>query len=55
MSFKDFLKNWHQVQICHLSASSFSDEINDAADVSYLSNNLNTSTIKISLSNNIKD
>jgi hypothetical protein len=34
MSFKDFLSNWHQVQICHLSASSFSDEINDATDVS---------------------
>jgi hypothetical protein len=36
MSFKDFLNNWHQVQICHLSASSFSDEISDASDVSYL-------------------
>ena len=33
MSFQDFLLNWHIVQICHLSASSFSDEINQEENV----------------------
>lgn len=36
MSFEDFLTSWHTVQICHLSADSFSGEIEKANDVIYL-------------------
>lgn len=33
MSFEDFLQIWDAVQICHLSADSFSDEILEKEDV----------------------
>lgn len=37
MSFEDFLANWHSVEICHLSAESFSEEIEEADDFSTFS------------------
>ena len=33
MSFSDFVTNWHTVQICHLSAETFSGELADPSDV----------------------
>ncbi len=29
MSFEDFTKNYEQIQICHLSANSYSSELRD--------------------------
>ncbi|CAF0859466.1 unnamed protein product [Brachionus calyciflorus] len=37
MSYKDFLTNWHQVQICHLSVDCFSGEIEKANDIGCMS------------------
>ena len=47
MSFDDFLANWDTVEICHLSADSFSDEIADADDVNSIKffNNVKSSHI----------
>jgi hypothetical protein len=33
MCFSDFLANWHTVQICHLSADSFSGSITEGNQV----------------------
>lgn len=45
MSFSDFLVNWDQVQICHISADSYSDEVLETDDVNPL--NLNKYTFEI--------
>ena len=33
MCYRDFLSNWHTVQICHLSADSFSGSIAEGNQV----------------------
>jgi len=37
MDFDSFLSNWHTVQICHLSVSSFSSELESATDIDTMS------------------
>lgn len=37
MSFEDFLSNWDSVEICHLSADSFGDQIEEVDDFATLS------------------
>jgi len=44
MSFSDFLKNWDSVQICHLSADSFSGAIAESNDLDSFSWNKISST-----------
>jgi len=33
MSFNDFMSNWDQIQICHLSPESYSDELLETSDI----------------------
>lgn len=35
MSYSDFMRNWDNIQICHLSADSFSSEILEKDDVCF--------------------
>ena len=37
MEYSDFLANWHSVQICHLSAESFSDNLTEGSNLENLS------------------
>jgi calpain len=37
MEFKDFLAEWHNIQICHLSADSFSDNLSENANMENMS------------------
>ena len=37
MGYNDFLANWHSVQICHLSADSFSDNLTEGTNLENMS------------------
>ena len=48
MSFSDFVRNWTHVQICHLSANSFSDELiekDDDSDIHWKVTQFNSSWV----------